>query len=155
MSNQPPGRYGIHQSTSPGSDPPKKTEDVPPLSRSVPPVVPSLPVPSMPRSGVGSRVDMSAEHRWLADPRLALLRRSVADERLVTIHRFGIDPTWTTNQVVGHMHAMLPKKADRRVFEELLGKCDDKADLMELVHSTLAALPPEVAERLARRRGPG
>jgi hypothetical protein len=96
---------------------------------------------------------MSVEHRWLADPRLSLLRRSVSDERLVMAHRWGIDPTWTTNQIVGHIHAMLEKKADRKIFETLLLKCRDKAALMELVYSTLVAQPPEVAERHARMRG--
>jgi len=98
-------------------------------------------------------VDLSAEHRWLADPRLAVLRRSISDEWLVTIHRFGIDPVWTTNQIVGHMHAMLAKKADRRAFEVRLETCQDKADLMGVVYRTLAAQPPEVADRYARMRG--
>jgi hypothetical protein len=134
------------------ADAPTKAEAVLPPPRSLPPVMPSLP-PPLREAVPGSAVDMSAEHRWLADPRLALLRRSVSDMHLVTIHRWGIDPTWTTNQVVGHVHAMLAKKADRKVFEALLVKCDDKAALMELVHSTLAAQPPEVAERHARMRG--
>jgi hypothetical protein len=97
-------------------------------------------------------VDLSTEHPWLADPRLALLRRSVCDEHLVTLHLWDIDPTWTTNQIVGHVHAALEKKADRRMFEAHLVKCQDKAALVELVHATLAALPPEVAERYARMR---
>jgi len=113
--------------------------------------MPSLPPP---RATVpASAVDLSTEHRWLLDPRLALLRRSVSDERLVMIYRWGIDPTWTTNQIVGHMHAMLAKKADRRAFEALLVKCADKADLMGVVYSTLAAQPPEVAEQRARMLG--
>jgi hypothetical protein len=123
-----------------------------PPSRSLPPVMPSL-QPPLPGKDAGSRVDMSAEHRWLGDPRLALLRRSVADERLVTVYRWGIDPTWTTNQIVGHVHAALAKKADRKAFEELLVKCTDKAALMDLVYVTLVAQPPEVAERHARMAG--
>jgi hypothetical protein len=83
---------------------------------------------------------------------LAALRRSVTDEHLVTIHQWGIDPTWTTNQIVGHVHAVLEKKADRKLFEELLSKCGDKADLLDLVYTALAAQPPEVAERHARMR---
>jgi hypothetical protein len=101
----------------------------------------------------GSTPDLSAQHRWLADPRLAALRRSVSDEHLVTIHAWGIDPTWTTNQIVGHVHAVLEKKADRKLFEELLSKCTDKADLLELVYNALAAQPAEVALRHARMRG--
>lgn len=133
-----------------GADALTKAEDVLP-PRSLPPVMPSLQPPQ--RAPVsGFVVDMSAEHRWLADPRLSLLRRSVSDEHLVTIQRWGIDPNWTTNQIVGHMHAMLEKKADRKIFESLLVKCGDKAALMELVYSTLAAQPPEVAERHARMR---
>jgi hypothetical protein len=38
------------------------------------------------------------------------------------------------------------------MFEAHLVKCQDKAALVELVHATLAALPPEVAERYARMR---
>lgn len=83
---------------------------------------------------------------------MAALRRSVTDEHLVTIHQWGIDPTWTTNQIVGHVHAVLEKKADRKLFEELLSKCSDKADLLDLVYTALAAQPPEVAERQARMR---
>jgi hypothetical protein len=134
-----------------GSAPPK-ADVVGPPPRSLPPVMPSLAPPllsAVPRSAV----DMSPEHRWLADPRLALLRRSVSDEHLVMAHRWGIDPTWTTNQIVGHIHAMLEKKADRKIFETLLVKCRDKAALMQLVYSTLVAQPPEVAERHARMRG--
>jgi hypothetical protein len=132
-------------------EPPTKTEDTSP-PRSLPPVVPSLPPPRH-AAVPGASADLSAEHRWLADPRLTQLRGSVSDEHLVAVYRWGIDPTWTTNQIVGHVHATLEKKADRKVFEDHLSRCADKAALMELVHRTLAAQPPEVAERRARMLG--
>jgi hypothetical protein len=129
---------------------PTEAEQISP-PRSVPPVMPSLP-PRPPPAVAAPRVDLSAEHPWLAAPTLALLRRSVRDEHLVTLHLWDVDPTWTTNQIVGHVHAALEKKADRRMFEAQLVKCQDKAALVELVHATLSALPPEVAERHARMR---
>jgi hypothetical protein len=132
-----------------GADAATKAEDASSPPRSLPPTVPSLPPPI--RAAIArSAVDMSAEHRWLADPRLVALRRSVSDLHLVTVYRWGIDPTWTTNQIVGHVHAALEKKADRKIFEELLSKCEDKAALIELVYHTLVAQPPDVAERRAR-----
>jgi hypothetical protein len=132
--------------------PPSNVDEVSPPPRSLPPVVPSLP-PPVHAATPEPRVDLSAQHRWLGDPRIALLRRSVSDEHLLTLHRWGIDPTWTTNQIVGHVHAALPKKVDRKTFETHLMKCQDKAALVELVHATLAAQPPEVAERHARMSG--
>jgi hypothetical protein len=148
------GRYSIQKTGTEEADAPTKADDtVPP--HSLPPTITSLP-PAPPRSvPAGSPVDLSASHRWLADPRLTLLRRSVSDEHLLLVHRWGIDPNWTTNQIVGHVHALLEKKADRKIFEALLSRCNDKGDLMELVYSTLVAQPPEVAERRARMQGVG
>ncbi len=148
--------------TNPGkgidsAGPPANVDPVSQPPRSLPPAVPSLPPPvhtTTTEPQPQPRVDLSAQHRWLADPRLALLRRSVSDEHLLTLHRWGIDPTWTTSQIVGHVHAALPKKVDRKAFETHLMKCQDKAALVELVHATLAAQPPEVADRHARMRGP-
>jgi hypothetical protein len=122
--------------------------------RSLPPVIATLPAPAPRPAAVAAAPDLSKEHPWLTDPRLAELRLSVADERLVTIHQWGIDPSWTTNQITSHVHAILELKADRRVFEDLLRRCDDKADLMELVYSTLTAQPPGVASRRKRALGP-
>jgi hypothetical protein len=145
--------------TNPGkgidsAGPPAPADEASP-PRSLPPAVPSLPPPvQTTATNPQPRVDLSATHRWLGDPRLALLRRSVSDEHLLTLHRWGIDATWTTSQIVGHVHAALPKKVDRKAFETHLMKCQDKAALVELVHVTLAAQPPEVAERHARTRGP-
>lgn len=120
--------------------------------RSLPPTISSLP-PPVPRADVGAPGgDLSARHKWLLDPRMALVRRTVSDHRLVTIYSWGIDPIWTTNQIVGHVHALLEKKADRKTFEALLGKCANKADLLELVYATIVAIPPDVAARLARMR---
>ena len=42
------------------------------------------------------------------------LRLSVSDDRLVTVYQWGIDPTWTTNQITSHVHAILELKSDRR-----------------------------------------
>jgi hypothetical protein len=137
----------------PSTGAPTKAEDVASTPGSVPPLMPSLAPPLRP-SVPASGVDLSAQHPWLANPRLALLRRSISDEHLVGIHSWGIDPTWTTNQIAGHVHAALPKKEDRKMFETLLVKCEDKAALMELVYTTLAAQPPEVAQRHARMRDP-
>jgi hypothetical protein len=121
--------------------------------RSLPPVIPSLPPPAPRPTAVATAPNLSKDHPWLADPRLVQIRLSVADERLVEIREWGIDPSWTTNQITSHVHAILELKADRRVFEDLLRRCDDKADLMELVYSTLTSQPPEVAAR--RKRGIG
>lgn len=135
-------------SQPPGGEPSQEDAARP---RSLPPVIPSLPPPAPRPAAVAAAPDLSKEHPWLTDPRLAGLRSSVSDERLVTIHRWGIDPSWTTNQITSHVHAILELKADRRVFEDLLRRCDDKADLMDLVYSTLTAQPPEVAARRMRK----
>jgi hypothetical protein len=115
--------------------------EVDPPPRSVPPSISSLPPPSPPRRTKAVpklSADMIAEHPWLLDPRLEPLRGMIDDDQLVTLRRWGIDPTWTTNQIISGVHAMLVKKDDRRVFEALLAKCEDKGDLMQLAYSTLA-----------------
>lgn len=114
-------------------------------------MISSLPPPVPRPAAVATAQNLSKEHPWLTDPRLVEIRLSVADDRLVEIRQWGIDPSWTTNQITSHVHAILELKADRRVFEDLLRRCDDKADLMELVYSTLTSQPPEVAAR--RKRG--
>jgi hypothetical protein len=125
--------------------------EVDPPPRSAPPRMPSsLPPPSPPlrKAGVPElSVNMAVEHPWLADPRLEPVRQMIDDEQLVAIRRWGIDPTWTTNQIISAIHAMLLKKEDRRVFEALLAKCNDKGDLIQLAYSTLAEQPRQVAER--------
>jgi hypothetical protein len=118
--------------------------------RSLPPVINSLPVPAPRPAAVATAADLSSEHPWLRDPRLVPLRLSVSDERLVTVYQWGIEPKWTTNQIISHVHAILESKSDRRVFEDLLRRCDDKADLLELVYSTLNAQPLAVAARRKR-----
>jgi hypothetical protein len=151
MSTRAPGQNivpGLQDAAGPNAS----GDDGPPAPRSLPPTISSLPPPT-PRADVAPLgADLSAQHGWLADPRMALLRRALSDHCLVTIYSWGIDPTWTTNQIVGHVHSLLEKKADRRDFEALLANCANKADLVELVYRTLVAIPPDVAARLARMR---
>lgn len=134
----------------PGANAETTFVEVDPPPRSVPPRISSLPPPSPPmrKTAVpGLSADMAAKHPWLADPSLEPLRRMIDDEQLVTLRRWGIDPTWTTNQIISGVHAMLAKKDDRRVFEALLAKCEDKGDLMQLAYSTLADQLQHAEER--------